>query len=518
MPRVEITRAYKFRLAPTPEQRTALWGAAERSRRAWNWAVRQLERENELALRAAGVLEGELPLRRKQRIVVVAKTRARAKEQKIKLDKPPISFGRLYKLWCQQRDENPNSYYHSHTASYPIERVVKAWKEFFGRKKRAHPPKPHGDRHPSSFTVQLQRRSWDDTGIKIPGIGHVLTVWHDKGRCGESPSKIPPSKPCSVTVTRQANKWYASIAMKGVSCEAEPGIGVIGLDLGVKATITTSEGEQYPPPRPLLEALRRLAILQRRFQRKPVRSRRRTLLNIQIAKLHARVADIRNNYLHNLTTALARRYSTVVVEGFDIQDLVHRGVEWRKIRQAMHDIAWGELRRQLEYKLAWRGSESIVCPPLHPTNRQCAACWIRDDAIVLNECPPSQAIYRCSVCGTKTPRQINTAKLLEIFGRTGLPSTGAQPEGPQGPNARGGAESTTRGAAPSKREHCCPRPAPGASPGAGAFLSSGGSARTQDRGLAPSTGVCKKSKSKTAIQPKNFEILEAVATESSEQQ
>jgi putative transposase len=523
-----ITRAYKFRLYPTYEQRVRFWGSAELARRAWNWTIALCEREYESALIEAGVLDLadlEVCKKRKQRIAVVAKARQRAKERGVKIARPSINRGRLYKAWCEMRDTTQNSIgtYYSQVPSYPIERVVKAYKDWWSGRARMGAPKFHRENHPSSFMVQLQRRSWSDGAIKIPGVGEVATVRRDRGRwCGENPATIiPPGKPCSITVTRKANEWWASIAMKDVDQSFERGIGVVGVDLGMAATITTSDDVAYPPPRPLEKALRRLAILQRRRQRKPKRSRRRTLLDIQIARLHARAANIRADHLHVVSTELVRRYETVVVEGFDIVDLVSEAVEWRATRRGMMDIAWGEMRRQLEYKLAWRGGELSVCPRFHPTNQQCASCW-RDEVYSVNECPPSQAIYRCSTCGTNIPRRRNTALLLEIFGRGGLPenNTGAQPgsSGPcgSGGHARGGADSTVRGAAPVKREHPCSRPSPGASSGAGAFLAGGAPKNTQDGVSDTSTPACQKNKSKKAVKPRKRRDVPGVPAEVSE--
>lgn len=147
-----ITRAFKFRLRPTYEQRVRLWGAAELARRAWNWTLSLCEHENETALAEAGVLElSDLARceRRKQRIAVVAKARAKAKELGIKISTPPINRGRLYKAWCGMRDSTKNSIrtYHSHVYSYPIERVVKASQREFRdddvrRSGPIHPKRP----------------------------------------------------------------------------------------------------------------------------------------------------------------------------------------------------------------------------------------------------------------------------------------------------------------------------------------------------------------------------------------
>lgn len=453
---VLIVSAYKFRLSPTFAQRERLWGCCEQARRAWNWTVALCEREYVTALAEAGLIDLEeftSAKKARHRVAMLARAGAQARESGIKLQRPAINRGRLYRAWCDMRDGTANSIrqYHSHVYSYPIERVVKAYMAFWKRK--AHgAPRPHGPAHTSSFTIQMTRRSWERGRINIPGVGWVATQWKNRGQCGEDPlQRIPEGKPCSITVSRTANHWYASITVRDIEHNPLPGTGVVGIDLGMAHLLTTSDGTEIGAPRPLEKALRRLARLQRRLQRKPKRSRRRTLLGIQVAQLHARVAAIRNAYLHATTTMLARRYETIVVEGFDVKDLVAERVEFRATRRGMMDLGWGELRRQLEYKLGRRGGKLLVAPALHPTNRQCHACWLRG-TISLNDCPPSQRLYRCSTCGTRVTRQQNTALLLESFGRGHWPpeGTGVQP----GPDARGGSESVASGGAdPLKREH-----------------------------------------------------------------
>lgn len=494
----KITIAYKFRIAPTYAQRVQLWAAAEMARHAWNWTVALCEREYIASLIAAGVLEQaeiDACVKRKHRVAVIAKAAKRARDEKIKLKRPSINRGRLYKAWCEMRDSTVNSIkeYHSHVYSYPIDRVVKAYKDFWRNKGGRHgAPVPHGPTYTSSFTIQLTRKSWDDGAIKIPMIGWIPTTWRNRGRwCGEDPeNRIPPGKPCSVTVTCRANDWYASISMKDVEdFDARGGQGTVGLDIGISAIVTTSDGDRYDPPRPLEKALKQLAKLQRRRQRKPKRSRRRTLLDIQIARLHAKVTEIRRDHLNNLSTALARKYETVVVEGFDIVGLVSEAVDRRRSRRAIMDLGWGEFRRQLGYKLEWRGGQCVVVDKLHPTNRQCHACW-KHGVLTFNECPHTQPIYKCSVCKTKVKRQDNTALLLKSFGEGHWPpsgGTGAQPE----TDARGGSDSAVRGAGPLKREHLPSREgASGPSPGVFSGARPAPKKRTQDPGSPTSDPSC----------------------------
>lgn len=483
---MKITRAYKFRLRPSYEDKIAFWRASEAARYAWNWTLALIESENVGALVDAGVLDRadlDACIKRKQRVAVVARARALAKQRGIKIETPPINRGRLYKAFSTHRDtEMPSlQHVHSHTYGYAIERVVNAYKAWWkalksGRRGGAPRFKPRGTHvgiH-DGFTIQINARMLGSGRLRIPGVGWVKTRRNPIGM-------ISSGTPCSVTVTRTADSWCASVAVKDVEIAdpETPPRPPVGVDLGVNALVTTScdgEIERIEPPRPLEHALMRLAKLQRQHKRKKKGSRRQYQSQMKVARLHARVAEMRADFLHRLSHDLTKNHRTIVVEGFDIHALVEYAVDRgpgtnehkTERRRNVLDGAWGELRRQLVYKGSWYASDVLVLDKHDPTDQQCHRCGER------NKMPPTTSDYACISCGLQTTRQENTARLLEDFGRGNPPeSTGGDPgtdaRGPDGsaPSVQPAGQGRVSG---KKRERPRSEPGAGLSDGSSPFF------------------------------------------------
>lgn len=421
------------------------------------------------------------------------------------LPKPPKSTaGLVNRELNRHRDEDKPwqlQGVHSHTYGNAPKRVIEAQRRWFAsgaQSKKGRPRFKRRGKH-DSFTIQIDERCLDYRAIRIPGVGWVRVHSMD-------PLEVVKGKPGSVTVTRRANFWEASVSVTNVeiAAPAERRRHVVGIDLGVNAvaTIAASDGSvrQVDPPRPLARSLSRLAELQRRFDlrtdvlrcdacgdRKPApkrfrrgkqacelcgghvrrwKSNRAMRLQMRIARLHYRVAQIRKNHLHQLSNALlsdralgpdgSPRWvpSVIVVEGFNVADLVEHGVadrasgkRRRSSRRAILEMGWGELRRQIEYKSSWRGVDFLQMPKDFATDQTCHVCGAE------NKMPPHTSDYLCSSCGFSGSRQVNTAKLLlrygegnEFPGRPGRPGvTRQQEEGstPPSPNERGSAETGT---------------------------------------------------------------------------
>ncbi len=255
----------------------------------------------------------------------------------------------------------------------------------------------------------LNERFFQRRLLKVPGIGWL--------KCRRDPQvRIGDAIPTRVTITRVADRWYASVGCVCTIPDPFPAAQkpVLGVDLGVNALVTLSDGTQIAPPQYLERNLRRLARLQRQLQRKEKGSNRRYKAKMRVARLHANIADARTDFLHKLSRRLVDGASVVVVEGFDIQKLLGN-VDRRKRRRQISDAAWGELRRQLGYKGQWYGTETLVRGEYDLTDQPCHVCG------TINQMPDDTSDYDCSACGLHTTRQENTALLLMSFGEGNLP-------------------------------------------------------------------------------------------------
>ena len=208
----------------------------------------------------------------------------------------------------------------------------------------------------------------------------------------------------NVTVTAKCDKWYVSIQTE---YEQETPVHTgsdIGIDMGIVRFATLSNGQYFNPVNAFKTLKGRLAKLQRQLKRKTKGSSNWKKLVAKISKLHQRITNIRKNFLHQISNTISKNHATVYVEDLKVGNMSKSAkgtVEnpGKNIRQksglnrAILDQAWYEFRRQLEYKLRWRGGQLILVAPQY-TSQCCPACGHTAKA---NR--TTQALFACVQCG-----------------------------------------------------------------------------------------------------------------------
>lgn len=245
--------------------------------------------------------------------------------------------------------------------------------------------------------------------FRLTGSVHVETSSITLPRLGPIKLKernyIPvDGKILSVTISERAGHWFAAVLCErsiNVSTNSGPPIGV---DLGIQHFGTTSDGTRFDAPRPLAKNLKKLKRLQRSHSRKQRGSQNSRKSRRKIARLHYRIACIRKDALHKITTDLAKNHSLVAIEDLKVQNMMKNP----NLSKAISDMGWGEFKRQLRYKALWYGTDLRVLPHLFPSTRKCSCCgWIRPERLELR-----QRTYHCEHCGLEIDRDINAAKNL----------------------------------------------------------------------------------------------------------
>lgn len=197
---------------------------------------------------------------------------------------------------------------------------------------------------------------------------------------------------------------------------------VVGVDLGVKHLAVLADsagGTQYVPnPRRLDAAQKKLLKANRALARKagpaPGKppSKRWTKTRQRLSRLHRRVADQRRDSIHKLTTRLERTYGTVVVEDLHVAGMLRN----RRLARRIADASFGELRRQMEYKTAWRGGDLVVADRWLPSSKTCSACGVVKAKLRLSE-----RTFTCEYCGLVLDRDLNAAyNLRNLVDRTAV--------------------------------------------------------------------------------------------------
>ncbi|WP_457491359.1 RNA-guided endonuclease InsQ/TnpB family protein [Thermostichus sp. MS-CIW-23] len=246
--------------------------------------------------------------------------------------------------------------------------------------------------------------------IKVPIFGWL--------RCAEL---LPATTPKNVVISLRAGHWYISFKYEAPTPQVEKTGEVVGVDLGIHHLATCSDGEVFANPKPYRKARQRLARLQRRLSRKQKGSANRKKAVVQLGKAHKRVADIRQDSLHKLTTYLAKRYRVVVVEDLQVKNLLQN----RKLAGSLSDCGFYELRtpsryrerRQLEYKARLYGCQVVVADRFYPSSQLCSGCGHRQ------KMPLQERVFCCPCCGLELDRDLNAALNLLRWYRT-TPSSG----------------------------------------------------------------------------------------------
>jgi len=172
------------------------------------------------------------------------------------------------------------------------------------------------------------------------------------------------------------------------------------VDLGVSALATLSTGETVEGPKPHKALLNRLRRLSRSLSRKQKGSNNRGKAKHKLARLHARIAHIRSDALHKLTTDLTRRFHTIGIEDLNVKGMVKN----RHLARSIADMGFFEFRRQLDYKAAMRGGQVVVCDRWFASSKTCSNCGHKLDELAL-----SARHWQCPACGMQHDRDINAA-------------------------------------------------------------------------------------------------------------
>jgi len=210
------------------------------------------------------------------------------------------------------------------------------------------------------------------------------------------------SDPSTITVSKDpAGRYFISFRVL-CSPKVLPTITKsIGLDMCLAHAGITSEGQKIDNPRYLKKVLSRLKREQRSLCRKQKGSINREKQRLKVARLHARVADLRRDWTHKLTTSLVGRYDVICMESLSVKNMVKN----HHLAQAIHDVAWGEIRRQLRYKCRWYGRQLVEIDRFYPSTKTCSFC-----SYVLPEIDRACRAWTCPSCGVVHDRDVNAAK------------------------------------------------------------------------------------------------------------
>ncbi len=222
---------------------------------------------------------------------------------------------------------------------------------------------------------------------KLPFIGIVRTY---------EPIEVAPKK---ITISKQGGSWYLSCSYEFTPTSTPKTTEVVGVDLGVKALATLSTGVVFPGAKSYRSFEDKLSRLQYLHRNKIIGSASWRAAQLKIAKLHRKIANIRLDTVHKLTTYLAKNHSVVAIEDLNISGMLAN----HKLAKSIADQGFYEFRRQLEYKTHWYGSEVVVVDRFFPSSKTGSNCGHVQDM------PLNVRTYDCRDCGISIDRDLNAS-------------------------------------------------------------------------------------------------------------
>ncbi len=220
---------------------------------------------------------------------------------------------------------------------------------------------------------------------------------------------LPDCLTKKVTIYKKAGDWYISFSMEW---EFQPTPKIrerVGVDFGVKTLAVLSNGVEFQGLNPYQNAQKKLARVQRKLAKKVKGSNNYSRALLQVQKLHRRVANLRKDYLHKMTTYIAKNHSTVVIEDLNVSGMMAN----HKLAKAIGDLGLHEARRQLQYKCERYASKLVIADRFFPSSQLCSSCGNTQSM------PLSQRTYECGCCGNKIDRDWNASLNLERYNEYG---------------------------------------------------------------------------------------------------
>ena len=238
--------------------------------------------------------------------------------------------------------------------------------------------------------------------IKIPKLGWVKMA--EELRFS--------GKIMSATVSRTADKWFVSITVEIPDAEMKLKLNcpenqsAVGVDLGVSALATLSNGEIIYGTKPYRALLKRVRRLSRSLSRKKKGGKNYLKAKRKLARLHARIRNIRQDCLHKLTTRLAENYAIIGIEDLNVKGMMRN----HHLAQRIADMGFYEFKQQLAYKVAMRGGKLMIADRWFASSKTCSSCGHK-----LAELPLSVRQWQCPACQAEHDRDINAACNLRDY-------------------------------------------------------------------------------------------------------
>jgi putative transposase len=276
-----------------------------------------------------------------------------------------------------------------YASQQPFLDLQDAWSRFF--KGLAGKPKfKKKGKSRDSFYIGGDQIKLDGRRLWIPNLGWVRLK--EKLRF--------EGKINSVVISRTADRWYAAIQVEvQMKIPQHENQVSVGIDLGIHHLAVLSNGVGFEAPSPLKALLKKLKRKSRALSKKEKGSGQFKKSQMALARLHARIANVRRDSLHKITSWITQQYSLIGIEDLNVKGMVRN----RKLARSISDLGLYEFCRQLEYKAKWREGKVVVYDRFFPSSKKCSRCHALKETLELSE-----RKFSCE-CGLNISRDLNAA-------------------------------------------------------------------------------------------------------------
>lgn len=343
-------------------------------------------------------------------------------DQKVLLNK---TFGCVRVLWNRNvatfnswnKDTNPNPVYQTSTEM----RNQKEWmkevsaasiqqkeidfkkfrKNFFSNKKKKNIGrcKFKNKFDKQSFRLPNQKFELEENTIRLEKIGRVNAVIDRR-----------PPKNCkymSVTITRDKTfKYFASVLVEEEIKQKFESTGKsVGIDLGLKDLIIISSSEKIENPRWFRENQAKLRTVQKNLCRKTKGSTRYKKCKLKVARVHAKTANQRRWFLHQVSSDLVRDYDFFGIETLNVDGMKRN----HKLAKSISDTAWSQIVSFIKYKSYWNNKVVQEIDRFFPSSKMCGDCGAINHDLKLKD-----REWICTTCGCLHDRDLNASRNIEV--------------------------------------------------------------------------------------------------------
>ena len=416
-------RAYKFRIYPTNQQQEFLSRCFGASRYVWNWALRLIKDNYSHTEMMRHSWDGNIDTMNYEDALTMkfhgCKDKSRDTYYMLDVNKCSLLLTSVYK---RKANSLPTTLQNEPGLSdispwlndvpnkilrYSLRNLGVAFKNFFkANKNGGHSGYPANKKLRDNQSIQFQGEDVNldsRTGLlSVTKIKNIEIRLHRSFTGKIKTTTISKTKSGKYYVSFQVDDGMDTPLTKTISRDR-----VLGVDVGLKSYISTSDGTKIDGLQPLRESETRLKVLQRRMDRKQKGSKNRDKARIKVARIHEKIANKRVDFQHKLSRQLVDDHDAIVLESLNIKGMVKN----HHLAKSISDAGWSEFMRQIKYKADWAGKTVVQIGRWEPSSKTCHSCGYKLDELTLDV-----REWTCPRCGTAHDRDINAAINIKALG------------------------------------------------------------------------------------------------------